>query len=135
MTLLEFTRRAIAVPFKERGRGWDGWDCWGLVYIAYRECYGRELPDYLFGYKTTKDMRGLHDLIAKEKAAGWHKVEAPEPGDVAVLFHQGRAMHCGLYLGGDEILHCDNGPETCVEKLRAFKIEGFYRAKQEMGPE
>jgi cell wall-associated NlpC family hydrolase len=130
MELLEFARHAISVPFVERGRSWEGWDCWGLICVAYRELFGFELPDFLDRYKTTHEKRDLFRLrrtFVNEKTMGWSEPSDPAPGDVAIILRQAVPIHIGLLLTPDRILHAENGTGTVHEPLSAFRIEGFYR--------
>lgn len=130
MDVLEFARRAISVPFIERGRSWDGWDCWGLVVVAYHEMFGLELPDYLDRYETTfrkRDLFRLSRTCRREREMGWHEAAEPAPGDVALIMRRGVPIHIGMVMRPDRILHAENGVGTVHEPLSAFRIEGFYR--------
>lgn len=130
MTLEEFAARAIGVPFKEHGRGWDGWDCWGLVVCAYREAFGITLPDYGACYRNVKDAHAISTTVYCATITDWRETKTPTPGDVAVVWIRNRATHVGLLIGAAprlRLLHVDDGVETCHEPLSNFRIEGFYR--------
>lgn len=49
----------VGLPYKDRGRGPDGWDCWGGVRMVMHEVFHRELPDYLDAYTTADDSRSV----------------------------------------------------------------------------
>ena len=58
MTAEQFVERAVCVPFLDKGRGYDGFDCWGLVVCYYRDVLGIELPSY-DGYDSVQNHRAV----------------------------------------------------------------------------
>lgn len=135
MNLDEFTDRALDVPFEERGRSYDGWDCWGLIYVAYRDLYEIVLPTYTGEYHSTRRREELQALIATKKTGGWELSDPHEPGDVALVRMMGRNCHVGLMLSGWNMLHVEDGISAAVEPIdrppwrsEAYdKVEGVYR--------
>lgn len=123
MTLLEFARKASGVPFKEHGRDFDGWDCWGLIVAAYREVKGVTLPDFM--YAGTDDYRALMKSFRARQDDYWRKVGA-ESMAIACIYRRGHVIHAGLVLTSGVIMHVEKGIETCVERADNFRIEGFY---------
>ncbi len=134
MTLEEFTARAIRVPFMDKGRDWDAWDCYGMLCVFYREVLGVVLPSYVDDYQDAgecpESRKGLRDLMAANMGA-WHRVDEPEPGDGVLLLIGGRPIHVGLALGGGLMLHTEKRINTVIERLDspmwAKRVEGFYR--------
>lgn len=130
----EFIRRAIMVPFMDKGRDWDSWDCWGAVFMFHREVLGISIPSYAEGYSdaghSAESRRALTDLFEKGMAS-WRRVESPEPGDVVLLNIGGRPLHVGLAIGGGQMLHTERKINTVIERLGSpmweRRIEGFYR--------
>lgn len=85
----------LTVPFKKRGRGCDGMDCYGLV----MECVKRDgkglrdcLP-VLFG-----------DINEYEDKINVREIEKPVSGCVA-QFYIDRALHVGYMLDKRTVLH------------------------------
>ena len=134
MTLDEFTRRAIVVPFVGQGRGWDCWDCWGQIFVFHRDVLGVKLPSYTECYQdaghSVESRQRLSTLI-KTNMGAWRRVESPEPGDVVLLNIGGRPIHVGLAIGDGRMLHTERRINTVIERLAspmwARRIEGFYR--------
>lgn len=134
MTLAEFARRAIRVPFVDRGRDYDGWDCYGLLRCGYRDVLGIELPAHDIGYETAgdtaQDREAIHRMVMAGRAA-WRRIDAPEPGDVPLLICIGRPVHVGLMIDRERFLHCERAIGTVIERLRApiwaRRCEGVYR--------
>ncbi len=134
MDLATFTDRALSVPFLEKGRDYEGWDCWGLIYVAYRDLYNIELPIYTGEYNSTRRREELQRLIAMHKAGDWELRTPHEPGDVVLLQMLGRNCHIGLMLPDMYMLHVQEGAAS-VERIdrppwrdkEYNKVEGIYR--------
>lgn len=132
MTLDQFAERALDVPFVEFGRDWDGWDCWGVLYMAFKETMGIELPVYTGQYESTKEkLRELQDLIMDSKRAQWIKVGYPQTMDGVLLRLRGQFCHIGLMLDRRTMLHCEEKRGTMIERIDRMpwnnRVEGFYR--------
>ena len=122
-----FILRSVGVPFVEHGRDYDGLDCWGLVWIAYRDVLGIHLPSLSESYDKVRDWKGLRELFLVTRNE-WRKVACPSTGDVAAIYRRGIPIHFGLVIqGGRRILHVEEGIETVHEPISRFRIEGTYR--------
>ena len=77
MTMDEFIREALAVPFKDKGRDYKAWDCYGLLYCFFKDVRGIELPSYVDDYKdagnSEESRKELSELIAGNKGR-WEQV-------------------------------------------------------------
>ena len=73
MDIIEFANAVVGVPFKSRGRGRDGWDCWGLVIALYRECFGIELVDP--PYESALKSAEVAEVYEKQKLL-WSEIPA-----------------------------------------------------------
>lgn len=131
MNFHDFASRAVGVPFREKGRDFDGWDCGGLLVACYREVRGIALPSHLQDYRHPKDALGVAGIVAAEKAARWRPVADPAAMDCVVLLIDRRPVHVGVMLDARSFLHVDRGIETCVEAVDGIvwrnRVEGFYR--------
>jgi probable lipoprotein NlpC len=129
-----FISQAVGVPFQDRGRDFNGWDCWGLVWKAYREALGFNLP-------CLEDVPALKNWQAGNlfRAISQQHQEVPvgkeNPGDVAVF--RGYPVHIGLVVAPGKMLHVEPGIATCVESFLAppwiQRILGIYRHVQLAG--
>lgn len=134
MNIEMFTDLALDTPFLEKGRSYVGWDCWGLIYVAYKEIFNVDLPLYTDGYKSTRRREELQSLISKSVLGNWEKVEEYIPGDVAVVRMLGRDCHVGLMLKDRHILHVQERVGVVIENLdqppwkdkNYDKLEGIY---------
>lgn len=121
------------IPFKEKGRDENGVDCWGLVFLIYKNELGIELPDYLFDYDTTDQRAVLSKLIEEEKSSKWETVETPKEFDVVVLRMRGVPMHVGVVTKKNYMIHCAKGVDISHEHYGTarwkHKVAGFERWK------
>lgn len=140
MTFEEFRARALAVPFLIGGRDWSGWDCWGLVFCAYRDVpeLGGPVKSYAPEYDASVTYLELAAMIAREKAE-WHSIEGtPVAGDVG-LYRVGRhETHVALVAPGRRMLHCEHSVGTVNEPLSglvwAGRNVGYFRRNSDYKP-
>lgn len=122
--------RYAAIPFAEKGRDMTGCDCWGIVYLVYRDLLGIELPLYTEKYQNTEDEKVLAAAINGEKVK-WEEVETPEAGNVVLMRLKGQPMHVGVFIGGGMFIHCLSGSGTVIERVNSItwrnRIVGYYR--------
>ena len=125
----EFVRRSLQVPFVEKGRDFEGWDCWGLVYCYFKQVKRILLPEYL-DYSSTTEYRQLKRLINQAKPA-WIVVDEPEQGDVAIFNLSGYPTHVALVMDKRNALHAESKVGTFMEPIKGAvwgkRLEGIYR--------
>lgn len=122
----------IGIPWVDKGRSFDGWDCYGLVYCISRRDLGRLVPSYVLGYTSS-----MHDESVAEAlhfySQEWANVTQAkrEIGDVLVFMLGGVPVHCGLVVNDELMLHCFKGRETVLEPFVSAawrqRVEGVYR--------
>lgn len=115
----------IGIPYVARGRSLVGADCWGVVLLASRALFGRELPEFFYCDDALGLLPEAEKLIAFETVrARWQPVQpragsAPfDAGVVHVFRIWGHPTHVGLHLGGADFLHSLPGRNACIESLR-----------------
>lgn len=124
MDWLDFSQRAITVPFLEKGRSYDGWDCWGLIVCGYRDVLNIDLPGYESQYSTTRDLKTLRAVFCAERDAKW--TEVPRAiGSVALILRRNREVHVGVAVTRRDILHCERGVGTVLDRDRDLRIAAF----------
>ncbi len=129
MSHKDFVRKSLAVPFVEKGRDFEGWDCWGLVYCYFKYVRMTILPEYL-DYSSTTEYRQLKMLINQAKPA-WTQVDEPEQGDVAIFNLSGHPTHVALVIDKRNALHAEMKVGTFMEPIKGVmwgkRLEGIYR--------
>lgn len=130
-------RYVECVPWREKGRGWDGCDCWGLACLAYREELGIVLPGHEDAYDSALLSRaaGVPELgvlaatIARLKGDAWREIAFDEAHllDILLLPIAGEPCHVALYVGDLHILHIEEGCNAVCENLREGRWHGRLR--------
>ena len=121
------------VPFRDKGRGLDGWDCWGCYRYAMHAQTGLLLPSYEGAYENTLDVAGVSEAIAKARDEEWREIRAEERGlfDLILIRMRSAELHIAMALSRSLMLHAMEGVDTVVEKYRGLRwkhrILGFYR--------
>ena len=127
-------RDLIGVPFKNRGRDMDGFDCYGLVQEMYRR-YGISIPDYTADFD---DLEKVNELITSKTAisSNWRRIEPdeelPVPCLLAIQFGtpNGIVNHTGCYIGNGRFIHIRANIGVCVDRIDSpawrHVIEGFF---------
>ena len=118
-----FIERAIGVPYRNLGRDYSGWDCWGLCVMAYREVFGIEIPDVC--YESAENFRESMRLFSQHKDR-WNRTEHHALGSVALIYRRGLLIHAGLASVEGLILHVEKAVGTVQEPASEMRIEGYY---------
>lgn len=122
--------RYIGIPYSDKGRGWSGCDCFGLLQLWMRTEKGIELPDYLEVYTSSADRESVSGAI-EENMGGWVPVDKPEFGDALLFRIMGHPMHVGIKLNGSDFLHAFQNCDSCIERLDSLawsrRLMGAYR--------
>jgi cell wall-associated NlpC family hydrolase len=128
--------RFVGIPWLDKGRSIVGCDCWGLVWMVYRELRGIELPSYSEHYVTAADRRATARLIAGE-LDDWQEIPSSEEIVFdGVLMREGQfPRHIGIVTAPGMLLHVSEGETSRIERYRsgilANRIVGFYRYRGE----
>lgn len=134
---LEAQRKYIRIPFKEHGRGFDGCDCGGLVWLVYKEELGIELPDWRQYYQNTQleSFGELSSTIGTNLGNICNEIplDAPiRPFDVVSLKIAGHPVHVGVMVTPKTFMHIMEG-YTNVRQERIDsanwkrRIDGIFR--------
>lgn len=134
----------IGIPWLDGGRDRAGCDCYGLVFLFFRDALGIDLPSYA--------ETPAADLLAGESAvdtalAGstWSRVTRGEirRGDVVLMTGVERGAdgrlrrstrHVGVLIDGATLLHVERGTGSVALRLShptiAPRIVAFYRHRE-----
>lgn len=124
----------LGLPYAERGRGVDGYDCWGLCRAAAEKRFGVLLPSFAHCYDGSQDLERIHAKIA-QAVTGWIETQDPAPGDFVWMWWEipERPSHVALYVGGGQALTAADGGGSYLIDLRrrhwARRVVGFYRPR------
>jgi len=114
----EWHKNYIEIPFAERGYSREGVNCWGLVYLIYKEQLKIDLPTYQEEYVTPYDLKELAAIAGRDGASvDWVAVEEGRLGDVAVFnMNGGFASHSGFVLGEGWMINARRSIWSCCEQ-------------------
>ena len=137
MTMNEFILKAMSVPFKEKGRDYDGVDCFGIVYLGFRDVFNIQLPKYTDDYKdagaSSETRRELSELISLNRRK-WEAVKNYHPMDVALFTLGGTPIHVGLMVDQKNFIHCEKKIGTVIESINSImwnrRLDGVFRLCQ-----
>lgn len=131
----ESFRQYLKVPFKDKGRDTQGWDCYGLYRFVLAERLGVLVPSYADEYSSAGDAAPVADALARLRPAGWLAVPLGEArdGDGVVFRIAGEPWHCGYVIEPGIMLHARKGCGTVIESYTSIvwrkRLEGIYRCK------
>lgn len=119
------------IPFKDKGRGEDGADCWGFGRIIYEKELGIILPSYDDLYDHTVHKGTVSKTIIGVRDDMFETVEKPQPFDFIILRLCGLPMHIGIVTKPNFMVHCSKDVGVSHEKYNGMrwnnKILGFAR--------
>lgn len=134
MTIPTWVGDYIGLPYKDKGRSTDGYDCWGLVKLIYKERLDIELPSYTEYYDNSKDSESLGPLVLKEKEKeNWKEITKLDiqTYDVVILRVRNQPMHIGVIVDNPIFVHIEEGLNSIIDQYESrrwiHRIIGFYR--------
>lgn len=119
----------IGLKYKEKGRDFDGLDCWGLARLFYKNEFKIDLPSFSSEYTQT-DVQRIEELIAQYKE-GWESIEQPEEGSIVLFRVLGSESHVGIVINKEQFLHVRENQDSAIENLSSpfwkKRIVGYFR--------
>lgn len=111
--------RFLAIPFVSKGRSYDGADCWGLLWLWYRDMMGIALPPH--DTVPACALRTIGDLVAHHKR-DWLPVPLPRNGDAVVMraWTQRSTIedaHVGVVVNRRFVLHTEERTGPRLQRL------------------
>jgi len=109
----------IGIPYKNLGRDFNGVDCYGLIYLFYKNELGIEFPSFEELAYPRKWYKTENNIITDNIPDVVFKVEPPfQIFDGLVFFLNSKlANHTALYIGKSKILHVYEGITSMIENL------------------
>lgn len=123
----------VGLPYKPGGRDRDGIDCYGLVWLFYRDELGIALPRYE-GSPDLAEMEEVSRIIhgIEDNSGYWIQVPREEAvlGDVVDVSLMG-GFHVGIFIPKTKMLHAMQKTATAIEDFSRVKwrtrIRGCFR--------
>jgi len=124
-------RDFIGIPYRDGGRDYTGADCWGLVWLYYRDELGVDLPPLAGAYQND-DRKRISQLTDETMPlVGARKVDVPIDGDIVLMRMRGMPTHVGVYVSPGMVLHTHRRTDSVIQRIDSLslrsRIEGYYR--------
>lgn len=112
----------LKCPYKSRGTGPDGLDCYTLIKLFYRQEFRIELPevDYTENWYE-KDSGRMLAVLGEE--AGFSVTESFDYGNLLIFKERGMAKHVGIVLSDEHFIHTTVSG-TAIHSYRTGKWAG-----------
>jgi cell wall-associated NlpC family hydrolase len=125
----EILCKFLQIPFKDKGRDFNGCDCLGIVSLFYKEVFNIEITEFTPScYDINTILKGFEKHITE-----WEKITEPVFGCLVAMNNYRKipnaVNHIGIYLGDDEVLHIKPKMYAIREKItnpNFLKIMGYY---------
>jgi cell wall-associated NlpC family hydrolase len=129
---MEWVREFIGIPYKDKGRDYDGADCWGLAFLVSRDVFARTLPYLGDNYTSVLMLDEVHKTF-KDTSTEFTKIAEDErqPGDLIVFRITGVPVHVGIIIDKNRMVHTLPNHNSAYERYDSVtwskRIEGYYR--------
>jgi len=116
----------IGLPYRVGGRDFDGVDCWGLLYLVYRDEFNIHLP-----LMPGEDLMAKARDMARGEYEGWREVSAPQEGCAVAMSQKELLHHVGIWVQGKIIHSWENlrviadTPRT-LRQIRGIQIFRYF---------
>lgn len=114
----------INIPYLDKGRSLNGVDCWGIIWLIYKEEKNIILPDNMlydrYWYKK-EDKNYLIDGIKKYK----NKIQVNYPFnkfDILFFYNRKRSFvdHAGIYIDENKFIHTYENKSSEVSRFSGY---------------
>lgn len=120
------------IPFKDKGRDFNGCDCYGLLMLYYKNELGIEISDTNI---TADQPRRIFASYLKEVSEHWIEIDKPEKHcGIAMCLNENHpklVTHFAVMIDEKRVLHTINKCDSMIMPLDDIRIKpfikGFYR--------
>jgi len=123
----------IGIPYKDKGRDFNGCDCWGIVQLIFKYELNIILPSYTENYASVAELKEI-ELLIKDQIVNWMPIDKVKPFDIVIMNIMGSPVHTGLIINKTQMIHTLPGHNSVCNKYDdprwKKRIQGFYRYKE-----
>lgn len=131
----------VGIPFKDRGTGWDGCDCYGLARLILKTRLGIHLPLYP-EIATVNDPAMFRTFVRESASESWMEIPAGQEQPYDLVLMRGivgeegrrasRPVHVGLVIQPGRMIHIEKGSGASVVDYRKHpsvkhRVISFFR--------
>lgn len=120
----------IGIKYTVHGRTLEeGLDCYGVVFLYYKEFKGIKLIDPFYEDVTPEEKSKVGKVLIEGLPV--EKIENPEIDCLVSIVSGGKLAHIGVYLGNGQLLHSTKETGCIISDIQRYsnRIGGFYRVR------
>jgi len=123
--MTHWSEKYIGLPYRLGGRDWNGVDCWGLLYLYFKEERGILLPE--LSECATWNLLELSSELVKGVQQGWKLLREPEEGCAVAMSLRTVPHHVGIWTEADggKVLHCWSSQPVVADTMRGLRAKGI----------
>lgn len=125
---MHWSRGFVGLPWQFAGRSRSGVDCWGLLWLVYRDVLGIEIASYARETTDAPEREQIAALMADELVKSpWVDIGPGQERefDMAIFKRAGIDSHVGVVVAPGRMLHITHGTDSRVERFD----HGRWKAK------
>jgi len=129
-------RKYLNLKYKNLGRDLSGVDCYGLLYLIYKQELNIELPDFVSLQYQKEWYKQEQNVILDNIWSQWEQVSFPFKKFDALLFKFNSKLivnHCGIYVGDGKFIHIYENTTSCINRLEGPWQTAFYKGYRYIG--
>lgn len=118
--MTHWSRDYVGLPWQFAGRSRDGVDCWGLLWLVYRDVVDIQIASYAQETTDAPEREQIASLMVGELGKSpWVDIHPGQERefDMAVFKRAGIDSHVGVVVEPGRMLHITNGTESRVERF------------------
>lgn len=118
--MTHWSRDYVGLPWKFAGRSSEGVDCWGLLWLVYREVLGIPIASYAPETTDAPEREQIASLMAGELVKSpWVDIQPGQERefDMAIFKRAGIESHVGIVVTPGRMLHITHDTESRVERF------------------
>lgn len=120
----------VGISYEVNGRDMQSVDCYGLVYLIYKNELGIDLPSFA---EDGIDANRTQELIAQYKE-GWEPTENIQAGDVVIFRILGIEAHIALAIDSERFIHARIGYNSAIERFDSSKWKTRFVGSYKYSP-
>lgn len=123
---MHWSCKYIGLPYRQGGRGPDGFDCWGILRLIYQNELGIPLPE-LPGISAETALH-IHGETRKQLVeAEWEEIDRPADLCAVGMSQKEAVHHVGVWASADrgKIIHCWKSSAVVADTLERIRLKGF----------
>lgn len=122
---MHWANNFVGLPFAERGRGPEAFDCLGLLIEVQSRVFGRVIRDPACSF--ADGLRPENRAVLEDQVI---EAATPQEGDALLFREAGRALHVGIVVDQNLMLHSYHAAaavERWTGPIWFPKLAGIYR--------